>query len=341
MGGGARSVTGKGAKRPAGTPGRLFACPYWKRNALQYMSCLLYQHLTTTSFVVQHLRRVACHKQPIYCPRCGLTFSDGTSRQNHIAAEPRCDNRVFEPYSGLDPDQTRRLDARPAVRNEVQRWYAIWDALFPDDPRPATPYVDTNLAVELIALFSRMLQSGAFWTSTHPVEAPLVAGLADHRIVLPQSVLTGIASSISSRLHWPIGPMVDPGTQHQLHLTGGYANAAVPSSESQSVPEPPVGDWQGVIPETDPTHPAVTGEPDLAFPAPTYYPPAANETQLVYFPYNDLHYVPGEDGSPGIGQFNGSSSQHSGGPHDLGTLDSDLRFLVDSDVDEENEGPGG
>ncbi|KAL2132610.1 hypothetical protein VTI74DRAFT_3600 [Chaetomium olivicolor] len=122
------------------------ACHFYKRFPTHFTRCLFRNHLTSTSFVVQHIHR--CHSQPIRCPICSRAFDGAAERDEHIrqrtcqsaSRDPGC---VDNGREGLDRHQLVELRQRTSRRGltEAERWYAIWDFIFPGAPRPDSPYI--------------------------------------------------------------------------------------------------------------------------------------------------------------------------------------------------------
>jgi hypothetical protein len=131
--------------------GRHLACPCYKYNPIRYLDCLLRNCLSDTSFVVQHLERGHPH-QPIHCPICGEVFDTHHDRDSHIRLQS-CEQRNFR-HEGLTTDQLRQLRQNRRTLNEVERWYCLWDILYPTTPRPDSPYVGSVLE-EITSIFRR------------------------------------------------------------------------------------------------------------------------------------------------------------------------------------------
>lgn len=129
---------------------RYLACPCFKFNPIRYEACL-HKHLTSTSFVVQHLER-SHGPQPIHCPLCGREFDTCGARDNHIR-QTSCERQNFR-HVGLSEDQRHRLRDNRRHLNEVERWYCIWDIMYPDTPRPDSPYVGGAIE-EIVGIIRR------------------------------------------------------------------------------------------------------------------------------------------------------------------------------------------
>lgn len=97
--------------------------------------------------VRQHIWRR--HRQPMHCPVCGETFVAERDATAHINQQS-CTEVAFD-LAGVTRDQwgdiCERAQAAPHTVNggDVERWFAIWDILFPGEPRPPSPYVDISI----------------------------------------------------------------------------------------------------------------------------------------------------------------------------------------------------
>ncbi|KAH8649069.1 hypothetical protein BX600DRAFT_109902 [Xylariales sp. PMI_506] len=124
-----------------------FACPYLKMDAMAHNRCCKYT-LTRIRDVKQHLSR--CHQLPVYCPRCFETFKDEEQRDNH-AQFVDCPKRAHLKPEGITNAQRKLLEKKPP-KNQTpeQQWYTVYEILFPDHPRPQSPYVDTTLLQNVV-----------------------------------------------------------------------------------------------------------------------------------------------------------------------------------------------
>jgi hypothetical protein len=53
-------------------------------------------------------------------------------------------------FAGITHQQQRRLSRKSrSSLSEPERWFDIWDIVFPGRPRPASPYVDANFSEDL------------------------------------------------------------------------------------------------------------------------------------------------------------------------------------------------
>ena len=126
-----------------------FACHFYLYDRHGHASCRNFR-FTRISDLKQHLiERV--HPQPLHCPICGHQFGHEVDAQgswnDHIRAR-RCIPQIFY-YPGVTTDDansiselfTPRLRARYSTD---QRWYKIWDILFPGAPHPERPYLTVS-----------------------------------------------------------------------------------------------------------------------------------------------------------------------------------------------------
>ncbi|KAK8037843.1 hypothetical protein PG991_001189 [Apiospora marii] len=122
-------------------PGREFACPFQLHGTPSSPTC---RHgFKKLSYVRQHIFRR--HIQPIHCPICGETFKDDNLRNVHINQES-C-KPAYYTLPGLSRDVGDRIiqarsRAPPHTASDHDRWYMMWDILFPHDARPAEPYLE-------------------------------------------------------------------------------------------------------------------------------------------------------------------------------------------------------
>ncbi|KAG8158115.1 hypothetical protein KVR01_011876 [Diaporthe batatas] len=133
-----------------------FACPYTKKDPMSYRDCYRYK-LSRIRDVKQHLDR--CHRNPPYCPRCRDTFRTEEERDEHIR-EVSCSVRPAMMLGGITEAQKAQLRKKSASNISVEaQWFVVFDILFPGhDPRPQSPYVDTDLLQD-ITLYQDYLTS--------------------------------------------------------------------------------------------------------------------------------------------------------------------------------------
>ncbi|KAK7995742.1 hypothetical protein PG991_015209 [Apiospora marii] len=112
------------------------ACHYYKSDSKKYVDCLSYTR--DMKNIKLHLFR--CHMGPDnYCPYCGDKFPTEVQANDHIRAR-QCEWREFS-HPGMNKDQQKRIKSITSIRgrgrlSDEEKWFEIWDVLFPDRPRP-------------------------------------------------------------------------------------------------------------------------------------------------------------------------------------------------------------
>jgi hypothetical protein len=81
--------------------------------------------------------------------RCGDLFVNEQSLRSHTRAELPCAVRNFH-SDGLSQTQIDALSRRADHRlGRAEQWLATWDIVFPEVPRPSSPYMDAELSEDL------------------------------------------------------------------------------------------------------------------------------------------------------------------------------------------------
>lgn len=132
-----------------------FACPFHKHNSTAHKGCSRLQ-MTRVRDVKQHLkRRHSLSREAPECSRDLVEKSDlttqatarGTSRKSSLPEEFR---GISKKKEALSRRVNRNLDPK-------DQWFSIWDILFPDSPRPSSPYIMNPLS-EAMARFRAQQQ---------------------------------------------------------------------------------------------------------------------------------------------------------------------------------------
>jgi len=80
------------------------------------------------------------HQLPIFCTRCGSTFTQATDLVAHSRLALGCDLRGFDPPDGFTKEQERTLRRkRKFAGSEESKWRAMYKVLFPDDDEADMP----------------------------------------------------------------------------------------------------------------------------------------------------------------------------------------------------------
>ncbi|KAL1854060.1 hypothetical protein Daus18300_011558 [Diaporthe australafricana] len=161
-----------------------FACHYYLHDRIGHSECLN-KRLIRLSDVRQHLLE-RTHKQQVHCPVCGVAFPGRTpalarqQREAHIRAAT-CEHVPSLPsFPGITEDQEERIkqiaaNCRGNRYTEVQRWYLIWEVLFPGEPRPDSPFLTEVPEIQRMIDHREALFGGDLWLNLLPNEPSLTA----------------------------------------------------------------------------------------------------------------------------------------------------------------------
>lgn len=128
---------------------RQLACLFWKLDPRKHRDCFGLT-LENTSRVKQHLKRK--HTPKYYCERCWAEFADEHSHAEHVKVEVMaCPSRTCR-FPAITHQQEMSLRRRSTSVTAEARWFEMWDIVFPDSPRPSSPYIDSELSEELCGL---------------------------------------------------------------------------------------------------------------------------------------------------------------------------------------------
>ncbi|KAF6817944.1 hypothetical protein CSOJ01_02081 [Colletotrichum sojae] len=220
------------------TAGRHLACPFWKRDPENHRHCYK-KVLSRVKYVKQHLYRF--HEAPISCACCGAEFPDERLRDEHVRAR-RC--LVVErrgPFfsGGLTRAQRLEVSRRANPKeSEEEQWFAIWDVIFPGEPRPASAYVDAEMSQDLCAYREFHAREGAdillaYLAACDPV---LAERSASHDRAVLSRALDSIYDHWAARRGLRAPPDVDLPTPPQTEPS----DAASRVSLAYGAPEGPV-----------------------------------------------------------------------------------------------------
>jgi hypothetical protein len=121
------------------------ACPFWKRDQRKYWSCPGIK-IKIISHMKQHLYRQ--HAPEYYCTRCLTTFATDDLHQIHNEAGS-CQFTPGKTLDGITLAQRAQLKRKHRELNtEEDRWYKMWEILFPGVPRPASVYYRPDQLIE-------------------------------------------------------------------------------------------------------------------------------------------------------------------------------------------------
>ncbi|KAK4171608.1 hypothetical protein QBC36DRAFT_198965 [Triangularia setosa] len=138
-------------------PSPLLACPFWKEDSTHWKECFRYK-LKRIRDVKQHLRR---NHGKSYCARCGKEFEGAGPLESHYKQDEPCTKTAFRVkwLTELQKKALRESRANPKLSVEKQ-WYAIWDIVCPEIPKPDSPYLDSTISEDLSSFLEFFRQRG-------------------------------------------------------------------------------------------------------------------------------------------------------------------------------------
>lgn len=164
-------------KLDAGQPSSPFACPFYLYDRHEWHNCLRNYTLNRIVDVRLHLTRA--HSLAPQCPICGKEFEEDSAESG--SAEDRFSEHVQlrtcqplpfppPPRHGLTRDQFeavrtsgRRRNGRRAADPAAEKWFEMWDIIFPTTPRPLSPYINDNPDVQRISDMNDNIFTGEQW----------------------------------------------------------------------------------------------------------------------------------------------------------------------------------
>ncbi|ROV94102.1 hypothetical protein VMCG_08209 [Cytospora schulzeri] len=143
-----RKSRSRGVRSQGKNPLRqMLACHFCKRNPRRYLRCCNFG-AGKISHVKQHIYRR--HFVDVYCPRCMQQFDDVSSRDEHTRLGTCQLRDILSRPDGITSEQRGWLSRRMSPgTSEEQRWYTVWEYLFPGSPLPPSPYNNFHLSEDL------------------------------------------------------------------------------------------------------------------------------------------------------------------------------------------------
>ncbi|KAF6816181.1 hypothetical protein CPLU01_13926 [Colletotrichum plurivorum] len=253
---------GKQRVKASGPKELPFACHFYKRFPLKHLRCL-FHHQKAPRYVKTHLDR--CHRLPVHCPVCWETFDTQGECDDHdpdnCVSTRRC---PFTDADGITKGQAERLE-NLSPGDGAAKWYEMWNVLFPDDPEPDSPYIDSDDTENIVATSVHDDRESTYRASLEELERQggLSVMQVDEVMRLFTQTLTSRqdASAASSYFNEPLDPRLQPPIQEadfftptsdlqdvqshayvpqhiehqQSHAEGGVSHSAFPSSSQQQL----------------------------------------------------------------------------------------------------------
>lgn len=151
--------TKRRAKSPSRPCDKIFACPFWKLDSQAHRLCFN-KKITRISDVKLHLSRR--HRLPAmdYCQRCWIAFESKAHKEKHLRypSSQGCDYIPAARPMGIDKNMAADLHRKSKSNlSKEDQWFAIWDIVFPDKPRPSSPYINDDLSEDAMQLRETIL----------------------------------------------------------------------------------------------------------------------------------------------------------------------------------------
>ncbi|KAI0016027.1 hypothetical protein F4780DRAFT_714314 [Xylariomycetidae sp. FL0641] len=128
---------------------RSLACPFHKKEPRKYPACGRHR-LVRPRDVKQHIYRKHMRSN-FYCPICFLDFELEKGRDDHIR-KGGCETKTIQKLDGISGDQRKSLMRYAKRVSPEEQWFEIWDIIFPEEPRPSSPYLRNGQAGMITAL---------------------------------------------------------------------------------------------------------------------------------------------------------------------------------------------
>ncbi|KAI1096769.1 hypothetical protein F5B19DRAFT_434431 [Rostrohypoxylon terebratum] len=230
-GGGKRSSVSRGVD----DPGRRFACIFYHSDNTRHWHC---QHLTLKRIgdVRQHIwRKHAC---PVHCPTCGEEFHQRNpnqriaARNEHINTRS-CQERDFPKFWATEDMLDQMVNAANETNSytDEERWYIIWDIMFPGRARPPSPYIDNThegTRVSLIQTAIMEYQGQAEYQQLPPEQRQALELILDHFL----------ASVSGNWNRYPLGFIISQLTNHSTPFSSNLLPESSSSFFQSTLPQP-------------------------------------------------------------------------------------------------------
>ncbi|KAH8897399.1 hypothetical protein GQ53DRAFT_743109 [Thozetella sp. PMI_491] len=139
------------------------ACPFYRRNPAKYRECLKTAHLPDIKALKQHLW--TDHRRPYFCSVCRTIFETAAACSDHVRRR-ECTEREEPEIEGITEDEVQGLAHKLNPSLSLQdRWFHIWDIVFPGEEHPLQPCLSGNLETLVCLLREFWAEHGEELTS--------------------------------------------------------------------------------------------------------------------------------------------------------------------------------
>lgn len=127
------------------------ACPFYLRNKQSHRTCLTRYQLRNMEDVREHLWAV--HRQPLFCPACGQTFSKTPECNSHIRSRICTPQSILPTFEGVTISHIQELARQADLPLSMgSRWLAMWETIFPHTERPLSWFYTTEAELRVYDL---------------------------------------------------------------------------------------------------------------------------------------------------------------------------------------------
>lgn len=127
------------------------ACPFYLLEKECHRTCLTRYRLRNMDDVREHLWAV--HRQPLFCPACGQTFSKTPDCNNHIRSRTCTPQSILPIFEGVTISHIQELSRQADLPLSIQsRWLAMWETIFPHTEIPPSWLYTTEEELRVCAL---------------------------------------------------------------------------------------------------------------------------------------------------------------------------------------------
>ncbi|KAG6357421.1 hypothetical protein INS49_013298 [Diaporthe citri] len=284
-------------KLDAGQSSSPFACPFYLFDRHEWHNCLRNYTLNRIVDVRLHLTRA--HSLAPQCPICGKEFKEDSAERG--SAEDRFSAHVQlracqplpsppPPRHGLTRDQFEAVRTIGARRNgrcasdpAAEKWFEIWDIIFPTTPRPFSPYISDHPDVQRIRDMNDDILAGEQWRElTLPTRgsSPSLQNASRNTILTITQRLLGIYRRMSQHPDQAVPEAVSNTTAADTPVISSTDDSLQQPQEWEvmSAPSQPAQATEDPLPPVHPTAAAAGQNQWISQPTPGWYLPSGGHS---------------------------------------------------------------